>query len=285
MEAAGLENLSGPGGGRFAVRHPEAHRGRARADLRTQGAAARRAGGRAEHARDRGAADLAAERCGARHHAAGGRARHAFRPEPLCEHVVVLNFGRKIFEGTPEAVHKDRPVLDRLSWRRCSRWGVRAVLLEVEGLDVRYGRNHAVKSMDLTVEEGEIVTVLGANGAGKSSLLKAVQGTVKATRPGKPALRRTSRSPAGSAPKRVRQRARHGARGPADIFVSADRAREPADGRLYSVATPYDQAEIDEIYQRFPNSGRAPRHAGPRCCRGASSRCWRSAGRCWPNRG
>jgi len=30
----------------------------------------------------------------------------------LCEHVVVLNFGRKIFEGTPEAVHKDRAVLE-----------------------------------------------------------------------------------------------------------------------------------------------------------------------------
>ena len=53
------------------------------------------------------------------------------------------------------------------------------MLLEIEGLDVRYGRNHAVKALDLTVGEGEIVTVLGANGAGKSSLLKAVQGTVK----------------------------------------------------------------------------------------------------------
>ena len=30
----------------------------------------------------------------------------------FCEHVVVLNFGRKIFEGTPEAVHKDRAVLE-----------------------------------------------------------------------------------------------------------------------------------------------------------------------------
>ena len=42
------------------------------------------------------------------------------------------------------------------------------MLLEVTGLDVRYGRNHAVKGIDLAVEAGEIVTVLGANGAGKS---------------------------------------------------------------------------------------------------------------------
>jgi branched-chain amino acid transport system ATP-binding protein len=53
------------------------------------------------------------------------------------------------------------------------------MLLEVTGLDVRYGRNHAVQAMDLSVAEGEIVTVLGANGAGKSSLLKALAGAEK----------------------------------------------------------------------------------------------------------
>ncbi len=52
------------------------------------------------------------------------------------------------------------------------------MLLEVAALDVRYGRNHAVKGIDLAVETGEIVTVLGANGAGKSSLLKALAGSV-----------------------------------------------------------------------------------------------------------
>ena len=52
------------------------------------------------------------------------------------------------------------------------------MLLKITGLDVRYGRNHAVKSLDLAVEENAIVTVLGANGAGKSSLLKSVMGIV-----------------------------------------------------------------------------------------------------------
>ena len=55
------------------------------------------------------------------------------------------------------------------------------MLLEVSGLDVRYGRNHAVRSFDMNIEAGEVVTVLGANGAGKSSLLKAIQGTVRAS--------------------------------------------------------------------------------------------------------
>lgn len=53
------------------------------------------------------------------------------------------------------------------------------MLLEVSGLHVRYGRTHAVKALDLTIQEGEIVTVLGSNGAGKTSLLRALQGAVK----------------------------------------------------------------------------------------------------------
>lgn len=52
------------------------------------------------------------------------------------------------------------------------------MLLKIEQLDVLYGRNHAVKAMSLELDAGEIVTVLGANGAGKSSLLKAIQGTI-----------------------------------------------------------------------------------------------------------
>jgi branched-chain amino acid transport system ATP-binding protein len=53
------------------------------------------------------------------------------------------------------------------------------MLLDVEELDVRYGRTHAVRGVSLRVAEGEVVTVLGANGAGKSSLLKAIIGAVK----------------------------------------------------------------------------------------------------------
>lgn len=53
------------------------------------------------------------------------------------------------------------------------------MLLDATGINVRYGRNHAVRNVDLALEEGEVVTVLGANGAGKSSLLKALSGTEK----------------------------------------------------------------------------------------------------------
>ena len=53
-------------------------------------------------------------------------------------------------------------------------------MLKVENLHVKYGAIHAVKGIDLEVKEGEIVTLIGANGAGKSSILKAISGLEKA---------------------------------------------------------------------------------------------------------
>ncbi|NWC78059.1 ABC transporter ATP-binding protein [Pseudomonas sp. P7759] len=55
-------------------------------------------------------------------------------------------------------------------------------LLNVEGLQVRYGAIEAVKSLDLHIAEGERVTLIGANGAGKSSSLKALTGLLPATK-------------------------------------------------------------------------------------------------------
>jgi len=52
-------------------------------------------------------------------------------------------------------------------------------MLEVESLNVRYGAVRAVLDADLHVDEGELVVVVGANGAGKSSLLRAIGGLNK----------------------------------------------------------------------------------------------------------
>src|SRR4026207_1278461 len=46
------------------------------------------------------------------------------------------------------------------------------VLLELRGLEVNYGGIRAVKGIDLEVREGELVCLIGANGAGKTSTLK-----------------------------------------------------------------------------------------------------------------
>ncbi|WP_323749070.1 ABC transporter ATP-binding protein [Leucobacter sp. UCD-THU] len=52
-------------------------------------------------------------------------------------------------------------------------------MLEVEGLNVRYGVVRAVTDVDMHVDEGELVVVVGANGAGKSSLLRSIAGLNK----------------------------------------------------------------------------------------------------------
>ena len=49
-------------------------------------------------------------------------------------------------------------------------------LLELKDLTVSYGRIEAVRGISLTVEEGELVTLIGANGAGKTTTMRAVSG-------------------------------------------------------------------------------------------------------------
>ena len=55
-------------------------------------------------------------------------------------------------------------------------------MLNVENIDVRYGAIHALKNVSISVGESEIVTVVGSNGAGKSSLLRAIAGTTKVSK-------------------------------------------------------------------------------------------------------
>ncbi|MBP1685532.1 MAG: amino acid transporter ATPase [Deltaproteobacteria bacterium] len=53
-----------------------------------------------------------------------------------------------------------------------------APLLQIENLAVSYGVIRAVRGVSFAVEEGEVVTLIGANGAGKSSVLRAISGVV-----------------------------------------------------------------------------------------------------------
>ncbi len=52
-------------------------------------------------------------------------------------------------------------------------------MLKVEDIHVHYGGIHALKGLTISIPEGQIVTLIGANGAGKSSLLRSIAGLVK----------------------------------------------------------------------------------------------------------
>ena len=56
-----------------------------------------------------------------------------------------------------------------------------SALLELKGVEARYGPVQALRGVTLEVPEGSIVAVLGANGAGKTTALRAVSGTVRRT--------------------------------------------------------------------------------------------------------
>lgn len=55
-------------------------------------------------------------------------------------------------------------------------------MLELKDVHTYYGHIHALQGISLKVNEGEIVTLIGANGAGKSTTLRTISGMVKARR-------------------------------------------------------------------------------------------------------
>ena len=57
--------------------------------------------------------------------------------------------------------------------------GGNRMLLEIRNLVVNYGAVEAVRDVSIAVEEGEIVAIVGSNGAGKSTIIKSICGLVK----------------------------------------------------------------------------------------------------------
>ncbi|MEW6265283.1 MAG: ABC transporter ATP-binding protein [Thermodesulfobacteriota bacterium] len=55
-------------------------------------------------------------------------------------------------------------------------------MLEVQNIHTYYGRIHALQNVSLRLDKGEIVTIIGANGAGKSTMLKTISGLVRPRR-------------------------------------------------------------------------------------------------------
>ena len=146
-------------------------------------------------------------------------------------------------------------------------------MLEVECLTVRYGRLEAVREASFQVDAGQIVALIGSNGAGKSSSLKAVIGLARAA---SGRIRLDGHDVTGMAPA---------------ARVAAGLALSPEGRRLFGRMSVQDnlltgahgvrdrtvmRRTLDEIYALFPRVlERARNWQDP--CRAANSRWWRSA--------
>jgi branched-chain amino acid transport system ATP-binding protein len=109
--------------------------------------------------------------------------------QALAERVIVLDFGRQIASGTAPEVAEDpeviRVYLGTGGGRTAAKApeataAARSPLLRAESLSVDYGKLRALRSVDFEVRDGEVLAVLGANGAGKSSLARTLAGLVPA---------------------------------------------------------------------------------------------------------
>ena len=104
----------------------------------------------------------------------------------ISERITVLDHGELLAEGLPEEIRADpqgrrglpRHAGDRAHDRHATNGG-REPLLELRDLHVFYGNIEALKGISLTVGRGEVVTLIGSNGAGKSTALRAISSTHK----------------------------------------------------------------------------------------------------------
>ncbi|UBV44238.1 ABC transporter ATP-binding protein (plasmid) [Deinococcus taeanensis] len=123
-------------------------------------------------------------------------------------------------------------------------------LLEIENLNVNYGAIQAVRGVSLSVEEGEVVTLIGANGAGKTTTLRAVS--------------RLMRPAAG----RITFAGRDITRAPADEVVRLGVAQSPEGRQVLARQSVQDnlelgaytrrdniRADLNQMYERFPRLG------------------------------
>ncbi|WP_337877194.1 ABC transporter ATP-binding protein [Elioraea sp.] len=119
-------------------------------------------------------------------------------------------------------------------------------MLEVRGLEAWYGESHVLHGVDLEVADGEVVTLLGRNGAGKSTTIKAIMGVVENRRG---SVRFNGTETVGLPPDRIARLGLAWCPEERGIFASLT----VKENLLLPPEIAPRQVDLDRIYALFPN--------------------------------
>ena len=95
----------------------------------------------------------------------------------LSDIITVLARGSMLAEGPYSEISENAAVREAYIGKRDHEWAGRDIL-RVSNLHAHYGESHILQGVDFVVRRGELVTLLGRNGAGRSTTLKAILGMV-----------------------------------------------------------------------------------------------------------